>query len=95
MYDTEEGRTAKKLLDALERGGTPIPDLAISSQDIDPVLVHAIVSYVRDVYRIEDSAGYLGRADRASGRRRGLLSSETCLEASLSSSLGSGLRSSH
>lgn len=57
MHDTEESRAAKRILDALERGGTPMSDAAIWIQDIDPVLVHAIVAHVRESYRAGDAAG--------------------------------------
>ena len=57
MHDTDEGRTAKRILEALERGRLPIPDAAIWANDIDPVLVHAIVSYVRDAYPMSSPAG--------------------------------------
>ena len=57
MHDTEEGRTAKRILDAIERGGTPTADVAVWAQDIDPVLVHAIITHVREAYRASDPTG--------------------------------------
>jgi len=57
MYDTEESRLAKRVLDALERGTTPVADAAVFANDIDPVLVHAIITYIREVYPVSDPAG--------------------------------------
>ena len=37
MHDTEEGRSAKRILEALELGGSSLADMAIASEDIDPV----------------------------------------------------------
>jgi hypothetical protein len=57
MHDTQEGRAAKRILDALERGGTAMSDAAVHAGDLDPVLVHAIVSYARDAYPVSSPAG--------------------------------------
>ena len=49
-------RDAERLLHGLEYGGLPSADGAILAEDIDPVLLHAIVSYVREAYPASDPA---------------------------------------
>ncbi|MEM7247305.1 MAG: hypothetical protein AAF533_18325 [Acidobacteriota bacterium] len=69
MHDTDERRAALRLLRALEQGGEPAADLAIIAQDIDPVLVHGIISFLRAVYPATDPAatGVLGRVVELTG----------------------------
>lgn len=52
----DEARDAIRLLHALENGGMAPMDAAILAEEIDPVLLHAIVSYLRTVYPASDPA---------------------------------------
>lgn len=56
MSAIQERRDAIELLHALENG-VPAPSSAVAAAErIDPVLVYAIVSYLRAVYRASDPA---------------------------------------
>ena len=63
MIETDEGRAAKRVLLALEQGGASIPDAAITTEDLDPVLVHAIISFLRETHPASNpvSSGVLAR----------------------------------
>ena len=54
MIDEKQG--ALRLLGGLEGGGLSAADATIVGEDIDPVLVYAIVSFLRSVYPASDSA---------------------------------------
>ena len=52
----DETRDALRLLAALENGGMAPMDAAILAEGIDPVLLYAIVCYLRTVYPASDPA---------------------------------------
>lgn len=47
---TDERRIAERLLDGLENGGLPSRDAGALAEELDPVLVYVIVSFLRAVY---------------------------------------------
>jgi hypothetical protein len=53
---SDDKRNALSLLAALENGGRSSAELAIVAEDLDPVLVYAIVSYLRAVYPASNPA---------------------------------------
>lgn len=52
----DDRRDALRLLDALENGGMAAMDATILAEEIDPVLLYAIVNYLRAVYPASDPA---------------------------------------
>jgi hypothetical protein len=56
MKAIDERQEALRLLDGLENGGMSTADAAVIAEDIDHVLVYAIVSYLRAVYPASDPA---------------------------------------
>lgn len=52
----EEKLRAQRLLDGLESGRLPTTDAVFLAEDIDPVLLYVIVSYLRAVYPASDPA---------------------------------------
>ncbi len=56
MATTDEGREAQRLLAGLENGGLSTADAAIVAEDLDPVLVYCIVTFLRRVYPVSDPA---------------------------------------
>ena len=75
MATNEEGRAAMRLLAGLENGGLSTADAAILAEDLDPVLVYAIVTFLRAVYPVSDPAAssVLDRVVRMSSRSRSLV----------------------
>lgn len=47
---------AGRLLRGLEHGGLPAAEARILGEDLDPVLVHVIVRYIREAYPASDPA---------------------------------------
>ena len=56
MNATEEKRESLRLLAGLENGSLPTEDAYAIAQDLDPVLVHFIVRFLRDTYPASDPA---------------------------------------
>jgi len=52
----EERDAARRLVSGLESGALSTADAVIIAEDLDPVLVYAIVSFLRAVYPITDPA---------------------------------------
>lgn len=53
---TDEKRDALAVLTGLESGGMSPADAAVVAEDLDPVLIYVIVSFLRDVYPASDPA---------------------------------------
>lgn len=49
---------ALRLLSGLENGGLSAPDAAVLAEDLDPVLVHLIVRFLRANYPASDPAAH-------------------------------------
>jgi hypothetical protein len=56
MSTTSEQLEAERLLAGLENGGLSAADAVIIAEDLDPVLVYVIVSFLRAVYPASDPA---------------------------------------
>jgi len=56
MHETAEGRNALRLLAALEGGGVSAADTAAIAEELEPVLLHVVVCYLREVYPASDPA---------------------------------------
>ena len=56
MSAFDEKREALRLLDGLENGGMAADDASGIAQDLDPVLVHVIVKFLRETYPASDPA---------------------------------------
>lgn len=56
MQADTERRDAQRLLSGLENGGLSAADAYTLAQNIDPVLCHVIVSYLRECYPASDPA---------------------------------------
>ena len=56
MSAFDEKREASRLLDGLENGGLAADDASGIAQDLDPVLVHVIVKFLRETYPASDPA---------------------------------------
>lgn len=56
MSATEERQDAQRLLDGIENGGLSPTAAAMLAERIDPVLVHAVVSFLRAVHPASDPA---------------------------------------
>lgn len=54
MSTLDEKREALRLLDGLENGGMAADDASSIAQDLDPVLVHVIVKFLREAYPASD-----------------------------------------
>jgi hypothetical protein len=54
--DSVEKQNALRLLSGLENGGRSSADLAVVAEDLDPVLVYVIVSFLRAVYPASNPA---------------------------------------
>ena len=54
MSVLDEKREAIRLLDGLENGGMAADDASSIAQDLDPVLVHVIVKFLRETYPASD-----------------------------------------
>jgi hypothetical protein len=52
----DEKREATRLLDGLENGGMAADDASNIARDLDPVLVHVIVKFLRETYPASDPA---------------------------------------
>jgi len=52
----DEKREALRLLDGLENGGLAADDASNIARDLDPVLVHVIVKFLRETYPASDPA---------------------------------------
>jgi hypothetical protein len=52
----DERQQALRLLDGLENGGISPPETVTIAQDLDPVLVYAIVSFLRACYPASNPA---------------------------------------
>ncbi|MGD8396961.1 MAG: hypothetical protein PVF43_15945 [Candidatus Eiseniibacteriota bacterium] len=52
----EQRDAARRLLAGLEKGGLANADAVVIAEDLDPVLVYAIVSFLRAVYPVTDPA---------------------------------------
>jgi hypothetical protein len=53
---TDDRRDARRLLAGLENGGMSAHDSFLIAERLDPVLVYAVVRYLRDVYPASDPA---------------------------------------
>jgi hypothetical protein len=71
----EERREALRLLAGLENGGMSASDAAAIAQDLDPVLVHVIVRFLRESYPASDPAAtsVLDRVVQLNAAYRGLV----------------------
>jgi hypothetical protein len=56
MGSVDERGSALRLLGGLEDGVMPMADAVILADDLDPVLVYMIVSYLRAIYPASDPA---------------------------------------
>jgi hypothetical protein len=56
MGDSTNLYDATRLLQGLERGGLAVSEARIIAEDLDPVLVHLIINYVRASYPISAPA---------------------------------------
>ena len=56
MSISDEKRDAVRLLAGLENGGLSPADAAVLAENLDPVLVYVIVSFLRAVYPASDPA---------------------------------------
>ena len=56
MSGSTDKNQAKRLLRGLEEGGLAVAEARILAQDLDPVLVHVILRYLRAVYPASDPA---------------------------------------
>lgn len=56
MSAYDEKREALRLLDGLENGGLAADDASSIARDLDPVLVHVIVKFLRETYPASDPA---------------------------------------
>lgn len=54
MSAYDDKREASRLLDGLENGGLAAGDASGIAQDLDPVLVHVIVKFLRETYPASD-----------------------------------------
>ncbi len=63
MGESTDRNQALRLLDGLENGGLDMTDADDLARELDPVLVHAIIRYLREGYPASDPAasGVLGR----------------------------------
>lgn len=52
MGDSTNLYDATRLLQGLERGDLPVTEARILAEDLDPVLVHLIIHYIRAAYPI-------------------------------------------
>lgn len=52
----DERQSAERLLAGLENGGLSTADAVIMAEDLDPVLIYVIVSFLRAVYPASDPA---------------------------------------
>jgi len=66
MNVSREREEAKRLLRALENGGTSAMDAAVLAEDVDPVLLYVVVSFLRAAHPASDPAarGILERVVR-------------------------------
>ena len=53
---TDEKRDALQVLAGLESGGMSSADAAVIAEDLDPVLIYVIVTFLREVYPASDPA---------------------------------------
>jgi hypothetical protein len=56
VHGNDDDRNAERLLLALERGGVSAADTAALAEDVEPVLVYVIVSFLRQAYPASDPA---------------------------------------
>jgi hypothetical protein len=56
MSGSTDKDQASRLLRGLEEGGLAVAEARILAQDLDPVLVHVILRYLRKVYPASDPA---------------------------------------
>jgi len=56
MNDSTDSNQAARLLHGLENGGMAAGEVRVLAQDLDPVLVHVILRYLRAVYPASDPA---------------------------------------
>jgi hypothetical protein len=56
MSESAQRRLAARFLQGLETGGVPTAELQILAQDLDPVLVHVVVRYLRENYTVSNPA---------------------------------------
>lgn len=56
MSAADEKRDALRLLAGLEKGDVPFADLPVLVEQLDPVLVHVVFSFVRAVHPASDPA---------------------------------------
>lgn len=56
MDPSTDKRTASRLLAGLENGGMAATDAAWIAQNLDPVLLHLIVTFLRECYPASDPA---------------------------------------
>ena len=56
MSGSTDKNQARRLLRGLEEGGLAVAEARILAQDLDPVLVHVILRYLRAVYPASDPA---------------------------------------
>jgi len=56
MSGSTDSKQASRLLRGLEEGGLATAEARILAQDLDPVLVHVILRYLRAVYPASDPA---------------------------------------
>jgi hypothetical protein len=53
---SDEKRDALRVLAGLEGGGMSATDAAVIAEDLDPVLIYVIVTFLREVYPASDPA---------------------------------------
>ncbi|MCP3977974.1 MAG: hypothetical protein GY716_01405 [bacterium] len=58
MSDSIDRDTALRLLDGLEAGTLPTADAGFLVEELDPVLVHVIVKYLRESYPASNPAAH-------------------------------------
>jgi len=56
MPQIDERRSAARLLSGLENGSLSVADATIVAEDLDPVLVYVIVSFLRAIHPASDPA---------------------------------------
>jgi len=56
MSTSDEKRDALRVLAGLEGGGISTADAAVIAEDLDPVLIYVIVTFLREVYPASDPA---------------------------------------
>ena len=68
---TTDATAAKRLLNGLEQGSLSPHEAGLVAEDLDPVLVYAIVTYLREIHPAGDPAasGVLGRVVELSAKR--------------------------